>query len=248
MIFKWMIYLFLFLLGLSIFLPILDVILSCVKTLFDLLPKSKKEKAKEAHINKIELRQETEAELKGASFESKLRDQILYYFPGSKVRQNIIIRNGKFSKEIDLIALTPMGFILIEAKNYNHCELVGEVKEKDWKVIYNENKQFHLYNPIYQINSGVWNVKKHLPNIYLDKAVVFSDNCKLPQNVLNEDCVFTYSSFVKRLMELSELLEETSPKYTDTFIEQLDSKLEQIDTVSREEHIKNVEEIRKANA
>ena len=49
-------------------------------------------------------------------------------------------------------------------------------------------------------------------------------------------------------MELSELLEETSPKYTDTFIEQLDSKLEQIDTVSREEHIKNVEEIRKANA
>lgn len=227
----------------SYLIPIIIAIFSFVFGLIKV--NSKKEKARAEHIKKLQVRDQTEAELKGSAFESKIRDQILELFPGAKVRQNIIIKNGKFSKEIDLIALTPMGFIVIEAKNYNNCEIIGNVKEKDWNVIYNEHKKFHLYNPIFQVNSGVWNIKKHIPNIYLEKAVVFSDNCKLTDSILKEDCVFTYTSFVNRLMELSEL--ETD-SYNETFIEQIDSKLKQIDTVSRNEHIENVKKIRKANA
>ena len=219
-------------------LPFLEI-------LGEILPKSKKEKAREAHIQQLENIKKSEAELKGASFENQIRDLILYYFPGATVKQNIIVRNGKYSKEIDLIALTPKGFILVEAKNYNHCRIVGEVKEKNWKVVYNEQKQFHLYNPLFQLNSGVWNIKKHLPNIYLDRAVVFSDDCELSKDILNDDNIHTLSSFKYRLMMLSE---NEDSKYSETYIEQISSKLDQIDTVSREEHIKNVEEIREANA
>lgn len=53
--------------------------------------------------------------------------------------------------------------------------------------------------------------------------MVFSDNCKLTDSILKEDCVFTYTSFIDRLMELSEL--ETD-SYNETFIEQIDSKIE----------------------
>lgn len=209
-------------------------------------PKSKKEKRKEEHIEKIQQRQRTEAEVKGESFEAQVRDLILFYLPGSKVKQNIIIRNGKFSKEIDLIALTPMGFIVVEAKNYNHCSIQGNVKEKDWECVYNKNKRFHLYNPIFQVVSGVWNIKKHFKSLNLEKAVVFSDNCKLTDEMLREDCVYTFSSFRNRLMTLSELDASKYAIYSDEYIEQISSKLDQIDTVSREEHIKNVNKIKNA--
>ena len=163
--------------------------------IFNLLPDFRRKKK---DSSKSKSRTKTIAEIKGESFENELRDLILYYFPGSKVKQNIIVRNGKFSKEIDLIALTTKGFFLIEAKNYQHCEIVGDVKEKDWMVKYNENRKYHLYNPIFQLNSGVWNIKKHLPSIYLDKAVVFSDDCKLTKDILSHDNIYTLSSFFVR--------------------------------------------------
>lgn len=225
--------------GIMIITPYVQWIIKSIASLFH------KETEKEKHIKKIQERQRTEAELKGASFENQLRDMILYYFPGSKVRQNVIIRNGKVSKEIDLIAMTPKGFIVVEAKNFSYCKIEGDVHEKDWICTYNEKKQFHMYNPIYQVNSAIWNIKKHIHSVYFDKVVVFSDNCEVAKNILSEDCVFTKSEFEYYLQNLSEV--ENSP-YSETFIEQIDSKLEQLDTVSREEHIRNVEKIRKINA
>ena len=200
---------------------------------------------KEEHIKSLQRQYKSEAEIKGASFESQVRDLILYYCPGSKVKQNLIVRNGNFSKEIDLVALTPKGFILIEAKNYNHCKIVGNVREKDWMVEYNSSKKFHMYKPIFQLDSGVWNVKKKIPQIWLDKCVIFSDNCTLEDQIKKDRSVYTLSSFEHYLINLAK---DGKDVYSDTFIEEISAKLDDIDTVSREEHIKNVEKIRNANA
>ena len=47
-------------------------------------------------------------------------------------------------------------------------------------------------------------------------------------------------------MTLSELDASKYAIYSDEYIEQISSKLDQIDTVSREEHIKNVNKIKNA--
>ena len=206
----------------------------------DIRPMSKKEKALAEHRRKLMMEKDKEATDKGAYFENKIRDMILYYFPGSKVQQNIIVRNGKFSKEIDLIALTPKGFFLVEAKNYNGCTISGKVNEKNWTCFYNEDNQYSLYNPIFQANSGIWNIKKHIENIHLDRAVVFSNNCKLSKDILNKAGVYTLSSFEEALEEL----QEKEDIYNDAAIEQIDEIISSLDQVSRSEHIKNVEKIK----
>ena len=119
----------------------------------DIRPMTKKEKELIEHRKKLLQEKEKAAVNKGVYFENQIRDLILTYFPGSKVRQNIIVKNGKFSKEIDLIALTPKGFFLVEAKNYNGCSISGKANEKNWTCSYNNKNQYNIYNPIFQANS-----------------------------------------------------------------------------------------------
>ena len=54
--------------------------------------------------------------------------------------------------------------------------------------------------------------------------------------------------FIHYLHFLLELAEVESDRYSETLIQQVDESLDKIDTVSREEHIKNVQKIREANA
>lgn len=219
-------------------IPVVFFIVSFVKELIKSF--SPKEKEKEKEKQDFIIKRDLAAESKGASFENKIRDLILYYFPGSKVRQNLIIKNGKFSKEIDLIAMTTKGFIVIEAKNYSHCTISGNIKEKNWVCKYNDKEEYSLYNPIFQASSGVWNIKKHIPDVHFDKAVVFADTCKLSKEILNDPNVYTFSSFKNSLLDLMEY----DDIYQESFIEELDNKLGSLASVSREEHIKNVELIR----
>lgn len=205
-------------------------------------PNTKKQKALVAHRKKLIQEHDKMAIEKGAYFEDKIRDLILYYLPGSKVKQNIIIRNGNFSKEIDLVALTPKGFFLVEAKNYNGCTIKGNPKEKKWRCSYDEKNCYDMYNPIFQATSGIWNIKKHIHNIFLDKFVVFSDNCSLSKEILRDENVYTFSSFREALEKLQFDKEDI---FNETAIEQLNEALDKLDTVSREEHIKNVEQIQK---
>lgn len=204
---------------------------------------NKKERERQAHITELERKKDSIEVAKGQSFENRIRDMILEIFPGSKVRQNIIIKNGQFSKEIDLVAMTPKAFIVIEAKNYNHCTITGHVKEKNWMCQYNDHEAYSLYNPIFQASSGVWNIKKHVPNISLTKAVVFADTCHLSNEILAHRDVYTLSSFRHALIELS----NNKDIYKDTFIEEMDDRLGHIASVSREQHIRNVEKIREMN-
>lgn len=222
-------------------LPILMRLMDIINSLCDIFSHNKKKdsygQTKEEFIQELKAKK---AVTKGEAFEHQLRDMILFYLPGSKVRQNLIIKNGNFSKEIDLVALTPKGFFIVEAKDYNGCTINGNLKEKDWNCRYMNKEEYSLYNPLFQASSGVWNIKKHIPNIHFDKAVVFADNCKLSKEILSSRDVYTFSSFRETLMDLQEL----DDIYKDTFIEEIDNRLGHIESVSKEKHIQNVERIR----
>lgn len=63
---------------------------------------------------------------------------------------------------------------VIEAKNYNHCDIAGDISEKTWKVSYNGSaKDFTMYNPLFQNYGHIKNIQnilnKHNINIPLNQ-------------------------------------------------------------------------------
>ena len=75
----------------------------------------------------------------------------------------------------------------------------------------------------------------------MDRCVVFSNNCDLSRELLNEPGIYTFSSFEEALEDLQLNGDDI---YNDASIEQMDEMIGSLNQVSMSEHIKNVNEIK----
>lgn len=182
--------------------------------------------------------------LKGKSFEARIKKIMLNNFPDAKIINNIIIKNGKYSKEFDVIALTKKGFFVIEAKNYNYCDIIGDVDGRYWTCIYENGKQYPMYNPILQAEAGARSLNKHISNIHFEDMVVFSDICRISEKLINHKKVYKVSSFERAL----ENIKNRADIYDQRYIDDVCKKIDKLEKVSKAEHLKNIEEIKKKKA
>jgi hypothetical protein len=147
---------------------------------------------------------EQEAMIKGDTGEaitaSTLRKQLKM-----RVIRNIYLEYRGKSVEIDMLGISSYGLFVIENKNYSG--IVSGNEEKYWRVIYSNNREELLYNPVMQNETHILAVTHILAENNIKVApkncVIFNDNAKL--FVGNNPIVKTLSDFV----EFYELLYKT---------------------------------------
>ncbi len=108
-----------------------------------------------------------------------------------KVLNDIIIKNGYKTSQIDHLVVSNYGIFVIETKNYKGWIYGDEYKQYWTQVIYKRKEK--LYNPIHQNYGHVKALKKLLinfENIKFIPIVVFSINADLKINV-KSDVVYT---------------------------------------------------------
>ena len=92
-------------------------------------------------------------------------------------------RNGGFS-QIDLVAITEVGVIVFEVKDYSGW-LFGNGNQSQWtQVLAYGRQKYRFYNPIMQNNKHIAELKKQLAqfgNLPLYSVVVFYGNCVLKE-------------------------------------------------------------------
>lgn len=104
-----------------------------------------------------------------------------------KVINDIIVKNGEKTSQIDHLVVSNYGVFVIETKNYKGW-IYGDEYKKYWiQVIYKRKEK--LYNPIHQNYGHVEALKNILINfegIKFIPIVVFSINAELKINVKSE--------------------------------------------------------------
>lgn len=121
------------------------------------------------------------SKIKGIIGEKKV-SSILYFLDRSdyKVINNVIIKTGSITAQIDHIVISSFGVFVIETKNYKGW-IFGYENSKYWtQVIYKYKKKF--YNPILQ-NAGHIRALKNCLKLYSDleyiSIVVFCTNARI---------------------------------------------------------------------
>lgn len=97
-----------------------------------------------------------------------------------KVINNLMIKAGSQTTQIDHVVVSPYGIFVIETKNYHGWIIGGEYSQYWYQIIYKRKER--LYNPIRQ-NYGhiqvLKNVLKEFNDINYISIVVFSDRAVL---------------------------------------------------------------------
>ncbi len=140
--------------------------------------------------------------------------KILYFLNKKKYKviNNLVLKSGKFTTQIDHIVISDYGIFVIETKNFKGWILGNENSEYWTQVLFNRKEK--LYNPIRQ-NLGHINALKRClsayPNIVYKSIIVFYANADLKVNT-HTDVVY------------SDNLLETIRKYTAINLSAIDKK------------------------
>jgi len=155
-------------------------------------------------------------------------------------------RNGEFS-QTDLVALTEVGIIVFEVKDYSGW-IFGSEDQSRWTQVLAYGKQkYSFYNPIMQNNRHVSELKKQLiqfENIPFYSVVVFYGNSVLKEIEFVSNGTFLVKA-ESALDALKIILKDNRPiQYTNRF--EIDSVLKQAMANGgiRENQIKHRENIR----
>mgnify|MGYP003229650944 CR=1 FL=1 len=173
---------------------------------------SKKHLNKGAAYKKIKpsvKKQEQSAKEKGTKAELSLYRQIKSYFGKDKVFYNLYIEKGEGNYvQIDLLAVTAIGVIVFEVKNYSGW-IFADGKSRMWtKILAYGKEKYRFYNPFFQ-NEGHIRALKHqlssFSNLKFYSVIVFDGECEIKSlNNLNEGCFLVYKSqlgpFLNELM------------------------------------------------
>lgn len=99
-------------------------------------------------------------------------------------------------QQIDLIAVTAKGVLVIEKKTYSGL-VIGRAYDKEWKVYYNDGEMYTMMNPHHQNYGHIQAIIQRFPalkNKIVD-LVIFGDDAilgdKIPRNTIR-DCEFEY--------------------------------------------------------
>ncbi|WP_286971866.1 NERD domain-containing protein [Flavobacterium sp. UBA4854] len=177
------------------------------------------------------------SKIKGIIGEKKV-SLILYFFDKSdyKVINNVVLKTGAITTQIDHIVISSFGVFVIETKNYKGW-IVGYENSKYWtQVIYKYKTKF--YNPILQ-NEGHIKALKNCLKVYSDleyiSIVVFCTkaNIKVDTNI----DVINVNLLIKTIKKYSRVnLSETDKEN----IFQKINNFNLVKSVDQREHINSV--------
>jgi uncharacterized protein YraI len=136
------------------------------------------------------------------------RDLVLkllkYKIPAQMIFHDLYLKknNGKFT-QIDLVAVTDVGIIVFEVKDYSGW-IYGKGNQSQWtKVLAYGKEKYRFYNPIMQNNKHIAELKKslnHSDNVPYYSIVLFYGDCVLKDISFIPKGTFIVKS--KRLIEV----------------------------------------------
>lgn len=170
----------------------------------------------------------------------KTVSSILFFLDKSKYKviNNIVLKTGEMTSQIDHVVISDFGIFVIETKNYKGWILGSENSEYWTQVIYKRKEK--LYNPIRQNLGHIRALKNCLneyPNIEYKSIIVFSSKAEIKVNT-KTDVVNTYQL-------IRTIKKHTGLNLTETEKENIFQKinaLNSIDTYDKLQHIKSIKQ------
>lgn len=177
------------------------------------------------------------AKIKGIIGE-KTVSSILYLLDNSKYKviNNVVIKNGEITSQIDHVIISDFGIFVIETKNYKGWIVGGEKSEYWTQIIFKYRNKF--YNPLLQNSGHIKALKNCLgdyPHINYHSIIVFSINAEIKINTSRD------------VIKLHQLL-RTIKKYsyvnlTETEKEKITQKIKSsnvVNSYNKRQHIKSI--------
>jgi ssDNA-binding Zn-finger/Zn-ribbon topoisomerase 1 len=155
-----------------------------------------------------------------------------------KVINNILLKSGEKTSQIDHLVISDFGIFVIETKNYKGWILGDEHSEYWTQVIYKRRER--LYNPIKQNLGHIRAVKNCLieyPNLKYISIVVFLSKAELKVNT-NTHVIYSHQ-LIKTIKKYSDI------NLTETEKETIFHKIKAcnlIDTYDKREHVKSIKQ------
>ena len=170
----------------------------------------------------------------------KTTSSILLFLDKSKYKviNNVVLKSGDKTSQIDHIVISDYGIFVIETKNYKGWILGSENSEYWIQVIYKRKEK--LYNPIRQNSSHIKVLKNCLsefPNIDYKSIIVFSTKAEIKVNTTT-DVVNSYQLIrtIKKYksLNLTEYEKESVFKKINT--------LNLVKTYDKKQHVKSIKQ------
>lgn len=155
-----------------------------------------------------------------------------------KVINNVVLKSGEITTQIDHLVISDYGIFVIETKNYKGWIFGNENSEYWTQVIYKRREK--LYNPIRQNLGHIRTLKNCLseyPNIEYKSIIVFSSRAEIKVNTRTD--VINSSRLLKTIKR------NTCNNLTETEKEKIFKKIKAlnlIDTYDRQQHIKSIKQ------
>lgn len=170
----------------------------------------------------------------------KTTSSILFFLDKSKYKviNNIVLKSGEITSQIDHIVISDYGIFVIETKNYKGWILGGENSEYWTQVIYKRKEKF--YNPIRQNLGHIRTLKNCLseyPNIEYKSIIVFSTKAEIKVNTTT-DVINSYRLIATinryKTINLTENEKESIFKKINA--------LNLVDTYDKRQHVKSIKQ------
>jgi hypothetical protein len=157
-------------------------------------------------------------------------------------------RTGYIS-QIDLVAVTNVGIIVFEVKDFSGW-IYGNGKNENWtKVLAYGKEKYRFYNPILQNKKHIDDLKKHLGELWeipFFSVIVFYGDCELKEISFVPKGTFLVKS--QRVMEAVKQILKENPNVEYTYKDQLldilkDAVKNGSDAKNRIKHTQDIEDM-----
>ncbi|MFZ4105455.1 nuclease-related domain-containing protein [Flavobacterium sp.] len=170
----------------------------------------------------------------------KTVSSILYLLDKSnyKIINNIVLKYGNSTTQIDHIVLSDFGIFVVETKNYKGWIFGNENSEYWTQVLFKRKEKF--YNPIRQNSSHIRALKTYLsgyPNLEYISIIVFSSRAEIKVNTIT-DVVYSYK-IIPTIKKYSKI---NLTKNEKEGIFQKINEHNLIKTYDKKEHVKSIKE------
>lgn len=152
---------------------------------------------------------------RGTSSERDLVLKLLKFgIPPEKIFHDLYVEKhkGRFA-QVDLVAVTEVGIIVFEVKDYSGW-IYGSGNQPKWTKVLNYGKEkYRFYNPIMQNNKHISELKRHLLQFYyvpVFSIIVFHGDCELKEIDFVPDGTFVAKS-ERVLKVIKKILKENNP-------------------------------------
>lgn len=117
--------------------------------------------------------------IRGARGEAQVGRVLARLFPA--VRHDLILPDGRGGlTQVDHLALTPAGLLVVETKNYRGA-ILGRARERQWRQSFGRRRGNAIQNPLHQNYGHLQAVQALELGVPVIGRVVFTDDSRFPQ-------------------------------------------------------------------